>query len=208
MRGNLYVISAPSGAGKTTLVKALIESMSNITVSISYTTRPSRSKEINGINYYFIDEAEFRQMIKNAAFLEYALVFNHYYGTSKAWVEQTLMKGIDVILEIDWQGYQQIKHIFPECIGVFILPPSFEALQSRLCLRNQDKQAILTERLADITTVTSHLPEYDYIVFNDHFDIALNDLKIIVQAGYLLQRNQAIKHRQLIHDLQTASFHA
>src|SRR5262245_24777909 len=136
--GNLFVIAAPSGAGKTSLVKALVDSMPNITVSISHTTRPKRPGELHGKNYYFVNNAEFQRMIDHNDFLEYATIFDNLYGTSKSSVEQTLKKGIDVILEIDWQGHQQIKRLFPHAISIFILPPSLKDLQSRLIKRNQD----------------------------------------------------------------------
>lgn len=201
MTGNLYVISAPSGAGKTTLVKALVESSNNIIVSISHTTRPKRPAETHGVNYYFIDHAEFNRMTDNNEFLEHATIFNNSYGTSRLWVQETLQKGSDVILEIDWQGCQQIQNIFPECICIFILPPSFDALANRLRSRNQDKPEIIKQRLNDAKDATSHIHEYDYIVLNDDFDAAVNDLQIIVKSGRLLQRNQTVKYATLITDL-------
>ena len=132
--GNLYVIAAPSGTGKTTLVKALVDSMSKITVSISHTTRAKRSNEVHGVNYYFIEHEKFKHMIAQEDFLEYAAIFDHWYGTSKTWVQETLTQGLDVILEIDWQGHQQIKHLFPHSISIFILPPSLNDLKNRLLI--------------------------------------------------------------------------
>lgn len=199
--GNLYVIAAPSGTGKTTLVKALVDSIPKMTVSISHTTRPKRASEMHGINYYFIDKTEFDHMIARHDFLEYATIFEHSYGTSKTWVEETLAKGFDVILEIDWQGYQQIKSIFPHSIGIFILPPSFNDLQNRLVKRNQDHPAIIKKRLADVKDTVSHIQEFDYVVINDDFVSALQDLKAIVLAGRLLQRRQTDKFAKLINDL-------
>ena len=201
MTGNLYVISAPSGAGKTTLVKSLVESVSDLTVSISHTTRPRRPAEIHGTNYYFIEEAEFHQMTESDQFLEHATIFNHSYGTSRLWVQETMAKGIDVILEIDWQGCQQIQEIFPECICIFILPPSFEALDKRLRSRNQDKPEIIKQRLTDAKAATTHIHEYDYVVLNDVFETAVDDLRHIVLAGRSLQRNQTIKYADLITNL-------
>lgn len=201
MIGNLYVISAPSGAGKTTLVKALVESLPGITVSISHTTRPKRPAEVHGVNYYFIGKDEFNQMVEHGDFFEHATVFNNSYGTSRAWVEETLARGLDVILEIDWQGCQQIQELFPECICIFILPPNFEALATRLNLRNQDNSDIIKQRLTDAKAATSHIYEYDFVVLNDNFDVAVNDLKSIVLAGRLLQRTQTIRHSELIIDL-------
>lgn len=199
--GNLYVISAPSGTGKTSLVKALAESLPNVTVSISHTTRPIRPGEIHGVNYYFIDEKEFNQMIAQSDFLEYATVFHHFYGTSHAWVNETLAKGFDVILEIDWQGCQQIQRRFPDCISIFILPPSLEDLSQRLKKRNQDKPNIIQERLNDARETVTHINEFDYIVINDDFDHAIHDLKIILQAGHLLKKQQTTRFSQLITDL-------
>lgn len=201
MTGNLFVISAPSGAGKTTLVKALIEAMPELTVSISHTTRPKRPAETHGINYYFLSTEEFNAMIANNEFLEHATIFNNSYGTSRTWVQETLANGSDVILEIDWQGCQQIQELFPECICIFILPPSFQALDDRLRSRNQDKPEVIKQRLTDAKDATMHIHEYDYVVLNDHFETAVNELKTIVQASRLLQRNQSVKHAELITDL-------
>ncbi len=199
--GNLYVIAAPSGTGKTTLVKALVDSMPKMTVSISHTTRPKRSNEMHGVNYYFIDKDEFDRMITHQDFLEYAIIFDHFYGTSKSWVQQTLTQGLDVILEIDWQGHQQVKRLFPHAIGIFILPPSLNDLQNRLIKRNQDHPEIIKKRLADVQETVSHIHEFDYVVVNDDFVNALHDLKIIVEAGRLLQNRQTKKHFKLIADL-------
>lgn len=189
--GNLYVVAAPSGTGKTTLVKALVNSLPDITVSISHTTRPKRPAEIQNIHYHFIDEAEFQRMIKNDEFLEYARVFNYFYGTSKQFVETTLASGLDVILEIDWQGCQQIQTLFPESISIFILPPSIEILHQRLRDRSQDRPNIIEQRIADVRKTLSHITEYDYIVMNDHFEKAVEELKVIVQAGRLLEKQQS-----------------
>ncbi len=204
-QGNLYVIAAPSGAGKTTLVKALVDTMPNITVSISHTTRPKRPGEMNGVNYYFIDKTEFQQMIDHQDFLEYAVIFDNLYGTSKSWVKQTLDEGKDVILEIDWQGHQQIKQLFPDSISIFILPPSLNDLQNRLIKRNQDHPDVIKKRLADVKETVSHIKEFDYVVINDDFVSALHYLKTIVEAGRLLQKCQQFKFAALIHDLVTIS---
>jgi guanylate kinase len=201
MKGNLYVVSAPSGAGKTTLVKTLIESIPQLTVSVSHTTRAKRPAEVHGVNYYFVNTDEFQKMVVQNEFLEHAVVFNNSYGTSHTWVEETLARGLDVILEIDWQGCQQIQELFPECICIFILPPNFDALATRLNLRNQDNAQIIKQRLADAKAATSHIHEYDYVVINDDFDTAINDLKHIIQASHLQQRIQTIRHADLILDL-------
>lgn len=199
--GNLYVVAAPSGAGKTTLVKALVDSLPKITVSVSHTTRPKRPNEMHGVNYYFTDKAEFERMIQEDAFLEYATIFDHYYGTSKQWVQETLASGVDVVLEIDWQGHQQIKRLFPDAIGIFILPPSLEDLKDRLIKRNQDHPDIIKKRLADAKETVSHLQEFEYIVVNDDFVSALHDLKTIIEAGRLLQKRQQAKFAKLIKNL-------
>lgn len=196
--GNLYVIAAPSGTGKTTLVKALVESEPKITVSISHTTRPKRQNEMHGINYYFIDEETFKQKIEHGDFLEYARIFDNFYGTSKSWVQATLAQGIDVILEIDWQGHQQIKRLFPDSIGIFILPPSLHDLRERLIKRNQDHSNIIRKRLADSLIAVTHMYEFEYVVINDEFAHALRDLSSIVTAGRLLLRRQIYKHAELI----------
>ena len=200
--GNLFVIAAPSGAGKTSLVKAVVESMPGITVSISHTTRPIRPGEMHGTNYYFIDKAEFQHMIDHEDFLEHAIIFDNLYGTSKSWVAQTLAKGQDVILEIDWQGQQQIKQLFPQSISIFILPPSLSSLQDRLIRRNQDSADIIKKRLADARDTVSHLPEFDYLVVNDEFETALGELKTIVAACRLTQKRQSRKYAGLIEDLE------
>lgn len=201
MTGNLYVIAAPSGTGKTTLVKSLVETSKNITVSISHTTRAKRPGEIDGVNYYFVSKDAFEAAIKHHDFLEYATIFDNYYGTSKRWVEETITNGTDVILEIDWQGHQQIKRLFPSSISIFILPPSLEALEERLVTRNQDNPDIIKKRLADAQETVSHVVEFDYVVVNDDFSHALSDLKTIVAAGKLLQCHQSKKWGALIADL-------
>jgi guanylate kinase len=200
-RGNLYIIAAPSGTGKTTLVKALVDTLSHITVSISHTTRPKRSNETHGINYYFISKIEFERMVTHQDFLEHATIFDHFYGTSKSWVEYTLNQGLDVILEIDWQGHQQIKRLFPHTVSIFILPPSMEDLRERLIKRNQDHPDIIKKRLADTQETVSHLHEFDYLIINDDVDQALADLMLIIESGRLRQQRQAAKHAALIQNL-------
>lgn len=199
--GNLYIIAAPSGAGKTTLVKALVDSLIKLTVSISHTTRPKRTGEQSGLNYYFIEKNEFEQMIAHGDFLEYASIFDHFYGTSKKWVEETLKKGWDVILEIDWQGHQQIKRLFKDSIGIFILPPSLHDLQERLIKRNQDHPDVIKKRLADAKETISHINEFDYVIVNDEFTHALQDLKTIIEAGRLTKKCQLNKLEHLLQDL-------
>jgi guanylate kinase len=202
--GNLYVISAPSGTGKTTLVKALVECTSGITVSISHTTRKKRPAETHGVNYYFVEHEEFERMVKHDDFLEHATVFGNCYGTSRSWVEETLATGKDVILEIDWQGGQQVHTLFPNSISIFILPPSVASLYDRLVKRNQDNTDIIKQRIADVRESTRHIGEYSYIVMNDDFDTALEDLKNIVRVGRLIQKRQIIKFSKLLSELVTA----
>jgi guanylate kinase len=184
-KGKLYTIAAPSGAGKTSLVTALIKAVTNLIVSVSYTTRAPRASEVDGVNYHFVDAATFKQMIEHHDFLEYATVFHHLYGTSKSWVERQLIAGKNIILEIDWQGVQQIKRLFPDSIGIFILPPSIETLQQRLLNRQQDSLDVIAERLALAKIEISHAREADFLVINDQFEIALENLKHIVETGQL-----------------------
>ena len=201
MQGQLYIIAAPSGAGKTSLVKALIESVELICVSLSSTTRPQRPGEQDGIHYNFISKASFEEQIAKEAFLEYAKVFDNYYGTSRQWVAERLQQGIDVILEIDWQGAQQIKRLNPECFSIFILPPSLETLRQRLTGRGQDSEAVIEKRLAGAITEMQHYHEFDFLIVNDDFDTALRDLQRIVHSQRLRQPVQAIKLQSLLQDL-------
>lgn len=196
--GNLYVIAAPSGAGKTSLVKALTELLPNLIVSISHTTRIRRPNETHAIDYYFVSQEEFTHLVASGDFLEHATIFNQQYGTAKKVVEENLAKGIDVILEIDWQGHQQIKNLFPHSVSIFILPPTLHDLEKRLTLRNQDHPEIIKDRLLDAKETLSHIHEFDYIVLNDDFDHALNDLKIIIEAGRLSARRQLQRYPDLI----------
>jgi len=190
MKGILYIIAAPSGAGKTSLVRALTKDTPNIKVSISHTTRPIRSEETNGLNYHFINTEEFTSMLEGGAFLEHAEVFGHFYGTSSQWVKDQLNEGADVILEIDWQGAEQVRKLVPEAVGIFILPPSLKALEDRLNARGQDKPDVIQRRLKEAQSEMAHNVEFDYIVVNDDFDRALNDLKAIVVSRRLTQSFQ------------------
>ena len=199
--GNLFVVAAPSGTGKTTLVHALIKVLPNVAISISHTTRPKRSSEINHVHYHFVDDDTFQSMVNQQDFLEHATIFGCHYCTSKSWVQQTLSKGKDVILEIDWQGQQQIKRLIPETISIFILPPSRQDLQARLSRRNQDHPEMLQKRLADAREATKHLHEFDYIVVNDYFEQAVTDLTHIVATSRLSEKNQSIKLTLLINEL-------
>ncbi len=177
---NLFIISAPSGCGKTSLVEALIKNTKNLCVSVSHTTRPPRPDEANGINYYFVSIDEFEEMIKNNAFVEHATVFDNHYGSSTELIREKLDEGVDVILEIDWQGARQVKENMPNAISIFILPPSNEALLSRLKQRAQDNDETINKRMSDAQNQMQHFNEFDYLVINDDFHSALNDLNLII----------------------------
>ena len=197
-RGTLFTLSAPSGAGKTSLVTALLEGCERIKVSVSHTTRPRRPGEIDGTDYHFVDEASFIDMLNHNAFLEHAQVFDHYYGTSSQWVEDTLASGIDVILEIDWQGATQIHRLIPDCVRIFILPPSLGSLTSRLTGRGQDNAEVIARRVAQAQEEISHYVESDYLIINDNFDTALGELYAVVQAQRLRLEVQQGKHAELL----------
>lgn len=201
--GNLYIIAAPSGTGKTSLVKALIDTTKKIIVSISHTTRPKRPNEIDGVHYHFVSKELFENKIANQIFLEHAKIFDHLYGTSKDAVEDHLKAGIDVILEIDWQGNQQIKKNFPDAIGIFILPPSLSDLKERLVKRNQDHPNVIAKRLADVKDAVSHIQDFEYLIINDDFDQAVRELKMIIEVERLKQPCQSAHHQKLISDLQS-----
>jgi len=177
---NLFIIAAPSGCGKTSLVEALIKKTKNLCVSVSHTTRPPRPDEVNGINYYFVSINEFDEMIKNNAFVEHATVFDNHYGSSTKLIREKLDEGVDVILEIDWQGTRQVKENMPNAISIFILPPSNEALLGRLKQRAQDDDETINKRMSDAQNQMQHFNEFDYLVINDDFNSALNDLNLII----------------------------
>ena len=190
-RGKLFVISAPSGAGKTSLVKALLERAPHLRFSISYTTRRPRPAEQHGRDYFFVDHGAFEKMVTAGEFLEYAKVFDNYYGTSKAQVENILESGEHVILEIDWQGAQQIRAALPECQSIFILPPSREELERRLRGRGTDNDEVIARRLRDSVSDMTHWNEFDFAVVNDDFERALIDLTSVVDGkGSALQRSR------------------
>ncbi|WP_043319928.1 guanylate kinase [Microbulbifer sp. HZ11] len=199
--GTLYTVSAPSGAGKTSLVKALVEADTQVTVSVSHTTRPMRPGEIDGINYHFVDRDGFIAMLGENAFLEHAQVFENFYGTSKAWVEETLASGRDVILEIDWQGAEQVRKLMPETVGIFILPPSQQALLERLTGRGQDDQAVIDKRMAQAIDEMSHYVATDYLIINDDFTTALNELRSIMVAERQRLVRQQERHSGLLQSL-------
>ena len=199
--GLLFAISAPSGAGKTSLVKALAGEDANISVSVSHTTRPRRATERNGVNYHFIDPDDFLRMAESGGFLEHALVFGHHYGTARETVERERAEGRDVILEIDWQGAAEVRRAAPETIGIFVAPPSLEELRQRLTGRGEDAPEIIEKRLNAARTEMSHHAEFDYLVVNDDFDTALADLKAIFRAERLKGANPSRRHRNLVDNL-------
>jgi guanylate kinase len=203
--GKLYIISAPSGAGKTSLVRQAVAELDNLIVSISHTTRPIRPGETHGEDYYFVSTAEFKVLLDDQELLEHAWVFDNYYGTAKTTVEKNLSAGLDVILEIDWQGAQQIKNIRPDSLSIFILPPSTEILEQRLHNRGQDDEQVITRRMRDAVTEMSHHSEFDYILVNDIFERALTELKSIIIANRLTKIRQQQNLKQLIAALLSAS---
>jgi len=181
-RGRLYVISAPSGAGKTSLVKALLAGEPRLRLSISHTTRTRRPTEVEGREYYFVSRPEFAQLVARGEFLEHARVFDNDYGTSRAFVESQLSQGHDVLLEIDWQGAQQVRRAMPECVSIFVLPPARQTLAERLARRATDTAEVIRRRLKDAAGDMSHYDEFDYVVVNDDFDRAVADLKRIIEG--------------------------
>ncbi|ROR34137.1 guanylate kinase [Inmirania thermothiophila] len=188
--GTLFVVSAPSGAGKTSLVRALVERTEGLVLSVSHTTRPPRPGEVDGVHYHFVDEAAFLRMVEAGAFLEHAEVFGNRYGTARETVERELRAGRDVLLEIDWQGARQVRAAMPAAVGVFILPPSREELERRLRGRGQDSEEVIARRMAAAEAELSHYAEYDYLVVNDAFAQALDDLSAIVRCHRLRTARQ------------------
>lgn len=200
-QGTLYILSAPSGAGKSSLVSALLDQTDAIKVSVSHTTRAPRPGEEDGVNYNFVSVDQFKALIADNAFLEHAEVFGNFYGTSRLWLEDQLSQGIDIILEIDWQGAQQVRELMPETAGIFILPPSREELQKRLDNRGQDSAEIIAGRMAEAISEMSHYNEYDYVIINDDFDQALAELKAVIIAQRQKLTCQQARHGKLLTDL-------
>jgi len=200
-KGQLYIISAPSGAGKTSLVKALISKIHNILPAVSHTTRKCREGEVHARDYYFVEDGVFQEMIECGAFLEYATVFENYYGTSKKEVDKKRSEGIDVILEIDWQGARQIQQMVPDAKSIFILPPSLQALHDRLKNRDLDDENVIQKRMTSAQHEMVHYDEYQYLIINDVFEDALNQLCAIVISNKLTLKNQQYDHQTLINEL-------
>jgi guanylate kinase len=202
MPGNLFVVVAPSGAGKTSLVTKLLEREPNIHLSISYTTRAPRDGEAHGRDYRFVSRAEFESMIAAGDFLEHANVYGNYYGTSRRWIDEELAGDHDVLLEIDWQGAGQLRGIFPHMVGIFILPPSLAELRRRLEARGKDAPEAIDRRMASAREEISHVLEFEYIIVNESFDSALMDLSAVVRAARLSRAQQAVRQKKLIDEFK------
>ncbi len=199
--GNLFIIAAPSGGGKTSLVTALLSSDERLALSVSHTTRKPRSSEANGKQYHFIDAAEFDDLVSVDAFLEHATVFGNSYGTHAGALAQQLGQGLDVILEIDWQGAAQVREQFPDCCSIFILPPSYEVLRQRLSRRAQDSDEVIDRRMRDAQSEISHWAEFDHIVVNEDFETALENIRTIMESARLGQNHQQDQHALLLAEL-------
>ena len=206
--GNLFILAAPSGAGKSSLIKALLEKHpatgehdNAMQVSVSHTTRAPRPREIDGVHYHFVDRTEFESLIEQGAFFEHAEVFGHYYGTSKVVIEQTLRQGIDVFLDIDWQGARQVKAQIPDTATIFVAPPSKDELKRRLTERGQDSSEVIEQRMIKAVSEISHYYEFDFVVVNDNFSAALAELDAIVTTRRLRKEKQIIRHQQLFDNL-------
>ena len=202
MPGNLFIVCAPSGAGKTSLVNALLEREPDIELSVSYTTRAARRGEENGRDYHFVDRASFDAMAARGEFLESAEVHGNLYATSQAWLNERMAQGRDILLEIDWQGAAQVRRLMPQAIGVFILPPSLDALRRRLTARGQDSNEVIERRLANAREEISHLAEFDYVIINQTFEVAVVDLVSIVRAQRLRLAAQLERHADLINRMK------
>lgn len=203
--GNLFIVAAPSGGGKTSLVKKLVQELADIDVSVSHTTRDVRLNEVDGSDYFFIDEPEFQRMIDEDAFVEHARVFNHLYGTSVAQIKDRLRMGKDVVLDIDWQGAQQIKRLFADAVSVFIIPPSLEVLKQRLLDRQRDDMQVIKDRMQRAHDELSHYDEFDYLIVNDDFEIAAAELQSIVITQRLRMSRQKLQQRKLLSFLLSAT---
>jgi guanylate kinase len=198
MKGVLFVVSAPSGAGKSSLVKAVIAEDANLALSVSHTTRAPRPGEQNGREYHFVDPATFQEMSGRGEFLESAEVHGNRYGTLQTWIEGTLDRGCDVVLEIDWQGAQHVRRQYPEAVSIFILPPSLPELERRLHSRGQDSEEVIRRRLANAASELSHVPEFDYVIINKDFNEARRDLAALVRAARLGLARQSARHPEML----------
>ena len=202
MVGNLFIVSAPSGAGKTSLVQALLNINPEIGLSISYTTRKPRPGERDGKDYHFVSREVFLEMMARGEFLESAEVYGNLYGTSQTWISKEIDKGHDILLEIDWQGAAQVRHLFPECVSVFILPPSMQALEQRLKGRCKDNDEVIATRMAAVREDVAHVAEFDYVIINDNLNEALRELNGVVLCHRVRRDRQLTRHQALINQLQ------
>ncbi len=199
--GDLFVISAPSGAGKTSLVREVLQRDNQVRLSISYTTRAPRPGETDGQDYHFVSREHFQKMLDSGDFVESANVYDHSYGTSRLWLERAMSEGNDLILEIDWQGAAQVRRVFPNACAIFILPPSLETLKQRLVSRGQDSAEVIVRRLAVAREDISHVSEFDYVIINNDFDVAVDDLLAVFRVRRLKLSQQAARHAHLIQEL-------
>ncbi|MDZ4141477.1 MAG: guanylate kinase [Methylotenera sp.] len=199
--GNLFIITAASGAGKTSLIKALLAKDEHLKLSVSHTTRSPRPSEVDGVDYHFVDDATFLEILGEAQFLESAEVHDARYGTSQSAVEAPLQAGYDIILEIDWQGAEQVRRLYPHAVSIFVLPPSIEALERRLNGRGQDSAEVIAKRVAAARTEMRHVGEFDYVTINDDFDVALQDISAIIRAQRLACSVQLQRYASLIQTL-------
>lgn len=197
-KGTLFVISAASGAGKTSLVRAVLQQVSDIEVSVSHTTRLPREGEVDGVDYHFVDKETFQAMVDAGEFFESATVFGNMYGTSRQHIQEQLLKGKDVILEIDWQGAQQIRQLMNDCRTVYIVPPSMTALRERLNSRGQDDESVISQRMQEAISEMSHYVEFDYLIINDDFDEARDNLAAVIMGNRMLHEHQQQKHAVLL----------
>ena len=202
MSGSLFVVSAPSGAGKTSLVRALLATNPQISLSVSYTTRKPREGELDGVSYHFVSCETFLEMSGRGEFLESAEVYGNFYGTSQSWISQENAKDRDILLEIDWQGAAQVRRLFPSCISIFILPPTLEDLEKRLKGRGTDSAEVIARRMAAVKEDVAHVSEFDYVIINDDLNEALREFNAIVLAARLRGPSQLARHQTLINQLQ------
>ena len=204
-KGTLFVISAASGAGKTSLVKSVLQHVSDIEVSVSHTTRAPREGEVDGVDYHFVDKETFQAMVNGSEFIESATVFGNMYGTSRQHIQEQLVKGKDVILEIDWQGARQIRQLMNDCRTIYVVPPSVAALRERLTSRGQDDEAVINQRMQEAINEMSHYVEFDYLIINDDFDEARDNLAAIIKGNRMLHEHQQQKHADLLAKLLSGS---
>ena len=200
-KGTLFIVSAASGAGKTTLVNAVLDQVDDLVVSVSHTTRAPRDGEVDGENYHFVEKQVFQAMVEDSEFFEYATVFGNMYGTSRQHIQEQLLKGMDVILEIDWQGARQIIQLMTDCISIYIVPPSTAELRERLNARAQDDETVINKRMHEAISEMSHYVEFDYLIINDDFDEARANLAAIIKGNRMLHEHQQQKHAELLAEL-------